>query len=137
MEECIFCKIIEGSLPSKTIYEDNLIKIIMNINPATDGHLLVISKDHKKTIMDTENKLITHSLDIIRKTIYPLLKEKLNCEGLTLAQNNECGQEIKHFHIHLIPRYSNDGADFQYDKSKISDLEDVYKKITNKNTDKK
>ena len=131
MKECIFCKIIKGELPSKTIYEDDIIKIIMNINPATDGHLLVIPKNHVVNLMDTNNDIITHSLDIIRKKIYPTLKKKLKCEGLTLAQNNELGQEIKHYHIHLIPRYPEDGADFQYDKSKITEIENIYNKLKN------
>ena len=130
MNDCIFCKIIKGEIPSRTVYEDEQIKIIMNINPSTDGHLLVLPKEHMVNLMDTSNELITHALDVVRNTIYPLLKEKLNCEGLTLAQNNEMGQEIKHYHIHLIPRYKDDGADFQYDKSKISDLDTVFEKIT-------
>ena len=130
MEDCIFCKIIKGELPSKTIYEDDLIKIIMNINPSTDGHLLVLPKEHVVTFMDTSNEIITHSLDIIREKIYPLLKEKLNCEGLTIAQNNELGQEIKHFHIHLTPRYTDDLVEFTYDKNKISDLDEVFSKLT-------
>ena len=60
-----------------------------------------------------------------------MLKEKLNCEGLTIAQNNELGQEIKHYHIHLIPRYPEDNADFNYDKSKIDDLDTVFEKLSN------
>lgn len=132
MNECIFCKIIKGDLPSKTIYEDNLIKIIMNINPSTDGDLLILSKKHYVNIMDIEEEIIFHSFKIIRDTIYPLLKEKLNCQGLTIAENNELGQEIRHFHIHLTPRYPDDNADFQYDKSRLSDLEAVYKKLTAK-----
>ena len=130
MEDCIFCKIIKGELPSKTIYEDDLIKIIMNINPATDGHLLVLPKSHMVTINDTTNEVINHSVDIIREKIYPLLKEKLNCEGLTISQNNDLGQEVKHFHIHLTPRYKDDLLEFTYDKSKISDLDEVFNKIT-------
>ena len=130
MNDCIFCKIIKGEIPSKTIYEDEKIKVIMNINPSTDGHLLVIPKEHVVNLLDTSNELITHALDIVRKDIYPQLKEKLNCEGLTLAQNNELGQEIKHYHIHLIPRYQDDNADFQYDKSKVSDLDTVFEKLT-------
>ena len=125
MNDCIFCKIINNELPSKTIYEDELIKIIMNINPATDGHLLVIPKKHLVNLWDTDNDTITHSLDVVREKIYPLLKEKLNCEGLTLAQNNELGQEIKHYHIHLIPRYQNDDADYKYSKD-IKDIEEIY-----------
>ena len=130
MEDCIFCKIIKGELPSKTIYEDDLIKVIMNINPSTDGHLLVLPKEHYVNINDIKEDIITHSFKLIRDTLYPLLKEKLNCEGLTIAENNELGQEIKHFHIHLTPRYPDDGADFQYNEDKISDLDSVYAKLT-------
>ena len=128
MNDCIFCKIVKKELPSKTIYEDELIKIIMNINPATNGHLLIISKEHHKNLLDTSNELITHSLDIVRNNIYPLLKEKLNCEGLTIAQNNDEGQEIKHYHIHLIPRYPNDGADYKY-SSNIEELDSIFTKL--------
>ena len=130
MEDCIFCKIIKGELPSKVIYEDDLIKVIMNINPSTDGHLLVLPKEHYINIMDIKEEIITHSFQIIRDKLYPLLKEKLNCKGLTIAENNELGQEIRHFHIHLTPRYPEDNVDFVYNKSKISDIEEVYSKLT-------
>ena len=130
MNDCIFCKIIKGELPSKTIYEDELIKVIMNINPSTDGHLLVIPKEHYVNIMDIKEEVITHSFNIIRDKLYPLLKEKLNCEGLTIAENNELGQEIKHFHIHLTPRYPNDNADFTYNTHNLTDLDTVYAKLT-------
>lgn len=129
MNDCIFCKIIKGELPSKTIYEDEQIKIIMNINPSTNGHLLVLPKEHLININDIKEEIIIHSFKIIRDKIYPLLKERLNCEGLTLAQNNDEGQEIKHYHIHLIPRYKNDNADFNYDESKLSDIEEIYDKL--------
>ena len=128
--DCIFCKIINGDLPSKTVYEDDLIKVIMNINPNTNGHLLVLPKEHYINIMDIPDEVVTHSLKVIRETLFPLLKERLNCEGLTLAENNELGQEIKHFHIHLIPRYPDDGADFNYDESKLTDLDQVFEKLT-------
>lgn len=129
MKDCVFCKIIEGEIPSRTIYEDDKIKVIMNINPSTDGHLLVIPKEHMVDIRDTDEEIILHSIRIIKKKIYPQLKEKLHCEGLTLAQNNELGQEIKHYHIHLIPRYPEDHADFTYDKDKLSEIEDVFNKL--------
>ena len=129
MKDCIFCKIVAGDIPSKTIYEDDLIKVIMNINPATNGHLLVIPKEHMVNIFDTKEEIITHSLQIVKNELYPKLKEKLNCEGLTLAQNNELGQEIKHYHIHLIPRYPEDHADFSYDKEKVDDLDIIFEKL--------
>lgn len=129
MKDCIFCKIIENELPSKTIYEDNNIKIIMNINPISNGHLLVLPKKHIVDINDIDNETVQNSLNIIKNKIYPLLKEKLNCDGLTIAQNNEYGQEIKHYHIHLIPRYNNDNIDFKYDKNNIKDIEEIYNTI--------
>lgn len=128
MENCIFCKIIKGELPSKCIYEDDIISIIMNINPTTNGHLLVLPKNHVENIMDTSNEIISHSMDVIRK-IYPLLKERLHCKGLTISQNNELGQEIKHFHIHLTPRYDNDLVDFNYNKNMLKDLDEVYSEL--------
>ena len=129
MEDCIFCKIIKGELPSRTIYEDDVIKIIMNINPATNGHLLVLPKEHMVNINDTTNEIINHSMNIIRENIYPLLKEKLNCKGLTISQNNELGQEIKHYHIHLTPRYDNDLLEFNYNKDMLSDLDEIFNKL--------
>lgn len=129
MKDCIFCKIIEGEIPSRTVYEDETIKVIMNINPSTNGHLLVIPKKHMENINDTDEKVIMHSLQVIKKTLYPLLKERLQCGGITLAQNNELGQEIKHFHIHLIPRYPEDHADFVYDESKVDDLDVIFEKL--------
>lgn len=132
MNDCIFCKIIKGELPSKTIYEDDLIKVIMNINPSSDGHLLVLPKEHYVNITDIKDEIITHSFQVIRDTLYPLLKEKLNCEGLTIAENNELGQEIRHFHIHLTPRYQNDNIEFNYNKTQLSNIEDVFKKLTDK-----
>ena len=131
MNDCIFCKIINGELPSKTIYEDDLIKIIMNINPATNGHLLVLPKKHYVNLFDLDENVLNHSIKIIKEKIYTKLKENLNCEGMTLAQNNELGQEIKHYHIHIIPRYQNDNADFNYDKSKSEDLETIFNKLIN------
>ncbi len=129
--DCLFCKIINNELPSSTVYEDNLIKIIMNINPNTNGHLLILPKKHYVNILDIDEEIITHSLKVVREKIYPLLKEKLACEGLTLAENNELGQEIRHFHIHLIPRYKNDGADVSYKNDTLEDVGEIFDKLTN------
>lgn len=132
MNDCIFCKIIKGEASSKTIYEDDLIKVIMNINPATNGHLLVLPKEHYENILDIDEKIISHSFKIIRDKLYPLLKEKLNCEGLTISENNFLGQEIKHFHIHLTPRYQNDLVDYKYNENQLKDLDEIYTTLTEK-----
>lgn len=130
MKDCIFCKIINDELPSKTIYEDEVIKVILNINPETNGHLLVLPKKHYDNLFDIEKKIIDHSIDIIKENIYPLLKKKLNCEGLTISQNNFLGQEIKHFHIHLVPRYQEDNLEFNYNKDLIKDIDKIYNDLT-------
>ena len=132
MNDCIFCKIIKGEAPSKTIYEDDLIKVIMNINPTTNGHLLVLPNKHYENILDIDEKIISHSFKIIRDKLYPLLKEKLNCEGLTISENNFLGQEIKHFHIHLTPRYQNDLVDYKYNEDQLKDLDEIYTTLTEK-----
>lgn len=129
MEDCIFCKIIKGELPSKTIYEDDKIKVFMNINPSTNGHLLVIPKEHMVTVMDTSNEVISHALDVIREKLYPLLKERLHCKGITLAQNNDLGQEVRHYHIHVTPRYENDLLEFHYNENLLEDLDSIYEKL--------
>ena len=130
MDNCVFCNIIKGEIPSKTVYEDEKIQVIMNINPNSNGHLLVIPKSHIVNINDMNGELIQHCLQIIKEILYPLLKEKLNCEGLTMVQNNELGQEIKHYHIHLIPRYQNDNIDLTYNKQLLNSLDDVFEKLS-------
>ena len=130
MNDCIFCKIINGDLPSKTVYEDDLIKVIMNINPSSNGHLLVLPKEHYVNILDVPEEIVSHSFKVIRDNLYPMLKEKLECLGLTIAENNELGQEIRHFHIHLTPRYENDNVDFSYNKDMLDDIDIVFEKLT-------
>ena len=128
MKDCLFCKICEGSIPSSTVYEDKLIKIIMNINPVSNGHLLVLPKEHYTNMLDLDKDILTHSIEVVKDTIYPTLKDKLHCEGLTLAQNNELGQEIKHFHLHLIPRYKDDNLEFSVAKD-IEEVDEIFKKL--------
>ena len=117
MSDCLFCKIIDGSIPSYTVYEDDKVKVFLDINPNNDGHLLVIPKEHKANL---------YMLNIIREKLKPILSDKLNIDGLTISQNNDYGQEVKHFHIHVIPRYKNDKFPLASNCSKV---EDVYHKL--------
>lgn len=128
--DCLFCKIIEGSIPSKTIYEDEKVKVFLDINPNTNGHSLIIPKKHIVTVDELDEELALHILKV-EKEMKKLLQEKLNCEGLTIVQNNELGQEVKHYHVHLIPRYSNDNWNLTYDQNIIKDLEETYNNIMN------
>lgn len=126
--DCLFCKIIEGSIPSKTIYEDELVKVFLDINPNTNGHCLIIPKKHIVTVKEVDNILTTHILEVEKK-IYDLLKEKLNIKGLTIVQNNELGQEVKHYHVHLIPRYEDDNWKMNFNQESLKDTDEVYQEI--------
>lgn len=130
MDDCIFCKIINGSVPSRCIYEDENVKVFLNINPSTNGDVLLIPKKHIVTIDEVDDKLMLDMFKVI-KEIKVLLEDKLNCSGLTIVENNGYGQEIKHLHFHLTPRYEDDKCDTVYNKDVLLDLDKVFNKITN------
>ena len=116
----IFCRIIEKEIPSKVIHEDDIVVVIMDVSPRSDGHLLVIPKKHYQDLYDIEETVINHIMKIA-KEMSLLVTEKLHCEGITLEQNNGISQEVKHFHLHIIPKYSIENV--------TSDLESIYNKL--------
>lgn len=126
---CVFCNIVEGKIPSNTVYEDEIVKVMMDINPVSNGHLLIIPKKHFTNLTDIDEETLMH-IQKTAKEMFKLLKSKLNIDGLTLCQNNEYGQEVKHYHLHLIPRYKNDNVRFCSNKNK-DDVKEVYKRIVN------
>ena len=128
--DCLFCKIIKGDIPSKTVYEDDLVKVFLDINPSTNGDMLVVPKKHFENIYDIDDNLLLHIHKVI-KELYDLLKEKLSCDGLTIVQNNGHGQEIKHYHVHVTPRYKNDQITTNKNKDILVDIEDVYEQLKN------
>lgn len=129
--DCVFCKIIKGELPSLTIFEDDVVKVFLDIEPATNGDLLVVPKKHFESIIDIDLDTLNH-INIVVKNLYPMLKEKLGFEGLTLVQNNGYGQDIKHYHLHLTPRYSNDCLRHDFNKDLLINIEEVYNQLTDK-----
>ena len=107
MENCVFCKIINGEIPSFTVYEDDDFKAILDLSPATKGHTLVIPKEHSENLLDlSENK--AKKLLVVAKKIVNGLKSVLNFSNYNIIQNNGrlAGQTVEHFHLHIIPRYS-------------------------------
>ena len=124
--DCLFCKIISGEIPSEIIYEDDLVKVFLDINPTTNGDSLVVPKKHFKDFLEIDDDTLIHMNNVIKK-LYPIYKEKLHCEGLTLCHNTDYGQEIKHFHIHFIPRYIDDEVKHLSNKEKIKDIKEIYK----------
>lgn len=128
--DCLFCKIINGDIPSNTIYEDELVKVFLDISPNTNGHMLIVPKKHVVTVYDIDSNLANHIIEVERK-MYDLLKEKLGCIGLTVAQNNDYGQEVKHYHVHLIPRYSDDGWKMNFNQTSLKDVNEVFDILKN------
>lgn len=126
--DCVFCKIIKGDIPSYTIYEDEIVKVILDINPVSNGHMLIIPKTHYVNLMDIDDSVLSHIMNT-SKDLYKKYKDKLNMDGLTITQNNDYGQEVKHYHLHLIPRYENDNIEF-IKPTNLDSVEDVYKKMS-------
>lgn len=126
--DCIFCKIIKGDIPSYTIYEDEIVKVILDINPVSNGHMLIIPKTHYVNLMDIDTSVLSHIMNT-SKDLYKKYKDKLNMDGLSITQNNDYGQEVKHYHLHLIPRYENDNIEF-IKPTNLDSVEDVYKKMS-------
>lgn len=122
--ECIFCKIICNKLPSYTVYEDDIVKVFLNIKPSSDGHLLIVPKKHYNNLEDINSKTLNY-INMISKKMYKMLKDKLHVDGLTLSQNNDYGQEIKHYHLHLTPRYKDDNVSISYPNTK-RDTKEIY-----------
>lgn len=103
---CIFCKIIAGEIPSRTIYEDEEFKVILDISPASKGHALLVTKEHYADLFHIDEEVAARAMKLAKK-IGTHMVEKLDCDGFNLLQNNSeaAGQTIFHFHMHLIPRY--------------------------------
>lgn len=117
---CIFCKIINNEIPSYKIYEDDTVLAFLDINPESNGHTLIIPKQHYLDLDDIPSEVLSHIMDVAKK-LKVVLQDKLNCDGLTLVQNNGLVQEVKHYHLHLKPYYQNN--------TKLS-VEEVYNLIS-------
>ncbi len=133
MADCIFCKIIDGSIPSKTFYKDKNTIGFLDINPATPGHSLVVPKKHFTHIYDADSKTIGEMFDGVKK-VAELVKTRLNADGLNIFinQGREAGQVIDHFHVHILPRYKGDRIKLIPPELKLSDdeMDAIFKKLT-------
>ncbi len=109
--DCIFCKIVNGEIPSHKIYEDKNVLAFLDITHGTKGHTLVIPKKHVKNIYELDEETIHNVFKVVPK-IANALKKAFNPIGLNMINNNDRPhQSVFHFHIHLIPRYENDGME--------------------------
>lgn len=119
--DCIFCKIVNGEIPCYKIYEDDTVIAFLDVNPKSNGHTLIVPKEHTLDITTIDDNVLLHIFQIA-KEIAKTLQNKLNIKGYTLAQNNGKPQEVKHFHLHIIPVYDNE--------EKLIEVEEIYNKIT-------
>lgn len=120
--ECIFCKITNGEIPSTTLYEDNDFRVILDVNPASKGHTLILPKKHAENLYDLPDETASKAL-VLAKNMASKIEKALECDGLNLVQNNgeTAGQTVFHFHMHIIPRYKNDSVKLGWKPGKLSD----------------
>ena len=124
MEDCIFCKIIEGKIPSAKIYEDDKVICFLDIMPANKGHCLVIPKNHSKDLSDMKDEDAEAAIKASRK-VAKALSLSLGCQGFNLVMSNgvEAGQVVFHSHIHIVPRFKDDGLKIKWPHTKYKEGE--------------
>ncbi len=126
--DCIFCKIIKGEIPASKIYEDDKVLAFLDIKPVNFGHTLIITKEHFQTMADVPDELLAYVFRQVKKLL-PVIKKVMRADFIAITI---LGIEVPHFHVHLIPRYFNDGLDNFWPTKKYegNDMNDVAKKIT-------
>jgi len=132
-EDCIFCKIAAGSIPSKTLYEDSDFRVILDVAPAAKGHAMILPKVHADNLLELPDEIASKVMVLAKKAAVQM-KEKLSCEGIQLIQNNgkAAGQTVFHFHLHIIPRYHDDGQTISWKPGTVTEQEliEIYNQIT-------
>ena len=132
-DNCIFCKIANGDIPSKTLYENEEFRVILDLAPATKGHALILPKSHFKNLYELPEETAGKAM-MLAKKMATTMTEKLGCDGFNVVQNNNevAGQTVFHFHMHLIPRYENDNQRIAWNPTEMTqdELEAVKNQIT-------
>ncbi len=107
---CIFCKLANGEFATNSIYEDDKFNVILDNGPATKGHCLILPKEHYANLFELPEDTAADAMKLAKKLAKGIM-EKLSADGLNLVQNNgeTAGQTVMHFHLHIIPRYKDDG----------------------------
>lgn len=130
---CIFCKIANGEIPSSTLYEDEMVRVILDISPATKGHTLILPKEHYANLYEISDEMAAHVTKTAKK-MAKKMQEELGIEGLNVLQNNGelAGQTVFHYHMHLIPRYQEDKVNMKWENGELSESnkEELVKKLS-------
>ncbi|MCI9012746.1 MAG: HIT family protein [Lachnospiraceae bacterium] len=130
---CIFCRIANGEIPSKTLYEDDKFRVILDLGPASKGHALILPKEHYADLYELPEETAGEVMKLAKK-MTAQMTQRLGCEGFNLVQNNGelAGQTVFHFHMHLIPRYRDDGQKIGWKPQEATqeELETIRAQIT-------
>jgi histidine triad (HIT) family protein len=136
MKDCIFCKVINGELPSSKIYEDELVFVFMDIQPVNTGHVLVIPKQHAEFITELDDDTAAHMIVIANKVNAAIRKSGIKTEAINyfVADGAAAGQDVFHTHLHVFPRFKNDGFGLKFSETYTQlppreDLDDAADKI--------
>lgn len=131
-ENCIFCKLANGDIPTATVYEDEYLRAIMDAAPANKGHIIILPKSHAANIYELEDEYVSRAF-VLAKKLAVALKELTGCDGVNILQNNggAAGQTVFHFHVHVIPRFKDDDCTIVWKPTSYEDGEasEVAKKI--------
>lgn len=131
-DSCIFCKIANGEIPSKTLYEDEDFRVILDLGPATRGHALILPKQHSADLYELPDETAAKVM-VLAKKMAAKMTGKLQCDGFNIVQNNgeTAGQTVMHYHLHLIPRYQDDGQKILWKPTEVTqeELEQVKNRI--------
>lgn len=128
MNDCVFCKIIEGETPSHKVYEDENTIAFLDVNPTSKGHTLVVPKKHVETIDEASD--MSYMWDSLVK-VSNAVKDAFDPEGLNISQNNgeAAGQEVMHMHFHITPRYTGDEIEVIYNREELENGEEISEEI--------
>lgn len=123
-KDCIFCKIANGMIPAATLYEDEEFRVILDLNPASKGHALILPKKHASNLFDLPDETAAKTL-VLAKKIAQTLQDGLHADGINIVQNNgtAAGQTVFHFHVHLIPRYAGDTVNVTWKPGTLTDAD--------------
>ena len=131
-ENCIFCKLANGDIPTATVYEDEYLRAIMDAAPANKGHIIILPKSHAANIYELEDEYVSRAF-VLAKKLAVALKKLTGCDGVNILQNNgeAAGQTVFHFHVHVIPRFTDDDCTIVWKPTSYEDGEasEVAKKI--------
>jgi len=123
-DDCIFCKLANGVFQTNSIYEDDKFNVILDLGPATKGHALILPKEHADNLYVLPDETAAAAM-ILAKKLAKKMVDKLGADGLNVVQNNgeAAGQTVMHYHLHLIPRYKNDGQHILWEPTSPSSEE--------------